>query len=164
MQKRIISELKFSWPKRSLLIKKDVLEVFYNYEQKTNEKGGILLGYAFKEHDEIVKITIPNKLDSAGMFFFNRARKPAQAQITKSWKESKGCLIYLGEWHTHSLVNPKPSRDDKNMIKKTFRETKMEIDRLYLIIVGQNNTYWVGRQSNGGLIRGKPSFIAVGDT
>jgi hypothetical protein len=42
-------------------------------------------------------------------------------------------------------MNPKPSVVDIKMIKKVLNDTDMEIDFLYLIIVGVNNTFWVGK-------------------
>ena len=54
----------------------------------------------------------------------------------------------MGEWHTHPDINPKPSITDIDMIKKQLKETEMEIDFLYLIIVGRDDTYWVAKQNN----------------
>lgn len=115
------------------------------------------MGYVYKYYDVIVKATEPNRLDSMGPYFFNRHKVPAQKQINKEWNKSDGHLIYLGEWHTHSQINPYPSPTDKNMIRGAFEKTKMEIDFLYLIIVGLNGGLWVGQQKVGGLT----SFIKV---
>ena len=124
-----------------------VIEELRTYEQREgyNESGGILLGYVTKNCDYIQKITVPNKYDLKGLTFFIRSKEPAQKKINKYWKASKGSLIYLGEWHTLYENSPNPSHDDINMIKKALKDTDMEIDFLYLIIVGVNNTYWAGR-------------------
>lgn len=147
--------IEFSDHVRALKIHPRVIKIFRKYNQKKGEleAGGILLGYLYEHYDEIVKITVPNPLDTRAFFFFNRSKISAQFQINKSWGKSKGSLIYFGEWHTHSEIEPIPSLVDLEMIKKTFTETEMEINFLYLIIVGLNNTYWIGRQSSNGLIK-----------
>jgi integrative and conjugative element protein (TIGR02256 family) len=149
-----IENLRFSNQQDRLIIKAKVVNSFRRYEQKTgdNEAGGILLGNVYKDHNEIATITTPGRLDKFGKLFFIRSKKGAQPRINRAWKKSYGTLIYLGEWHTHSEANPTPSSEDKTMIKKGREETIMEIDFLYLIIVGQNETYWVGKQTKEGLI------------
>jgi len=155
MQEKYLNYVEFSDYKRSLRIHPRVLKNFKKYEQKEGdfEAGGILLGYVYKDYDKTVKVTTPNQLDSKGFFFFNRSKIPAQLQINRSWKRSRGSLIYLGEWHTHHEKTPFLSTVDENMIKKVLEETEMEIDFLYLILVGLNGTYWVGRQTTNGLIK-----------
>ena len=140
---------------RVLRIFKKVRRMFEEYEQKEglNEAGGILLGDVAEDYVEITDVTVPNRFDLRTFFSFVRARIPAQLRINKAWKKSSGTQIYLGEWHTHREVNPSPSLDDREMIAKAFKETKMEIDFLYLIIVGLNGTYWVGKQTGKGLAK-----------
>ena len=132
---------------------RNVLEQFYRFEQKKecNESGGILLGYVTKECEYIRQITTPNKYDYSESRIFIRKKEPAQKRINKYWKISKESLIYLGEWHTHCEINPKPSLHDINMIQSTLLITNMEIDFLYLIIVGMNNTFWIGKCTKNGL-------------
>ncbi len=148
-----IKDLYFSHSQDNLLIKSHVIDLFRKYEQRPsdNESGGILMGYVFSDHNEITKITTPGKLDKFGKLFFIRSKISAQSMINRVWKRSRGTEIYLGEWHTHVQVNPTPSSDDRSMIKTVLEETIMEIDFLYLIIVGQNDTYWVGKQTEGGI-------------
>ena len=155
MWKRRVRHLEFSDRIRRVIISSRVLKVFRKYEQKSGEfeAGGILFGNVYDDHDSIIKITLPNQLDTREFNFFNISKIPAQLQINKSWKRSNGYLIYLGEWHTHSEINPQPSTIDIKMIKKTFRETEMEINHLYLIIVGIGNSLWVGRQDSKGLVK-----------
>ena len=155
MRKFKNSGIEFSDSIATLNISSTVIEKFRKYEQKEghNESGGILMGYVTKNCDYIQRVTVPNKYDSKGLSFFIRSKEPAQKKINKSWKISKGSLIYLGEWHTHYEDNPKPSRDDVNMIKRALKNTEMEIDFLYLIIVGANNNYWVGRCTSKGVKR-----------
>ncbi|PIV64643.1 MAG: hypothetical protein CO162_00955 [bacterium (Candidatus Ratteibacteria) CG_4_9_14_3_um_filter_41_21] len=151
---RILKNVEFANSKECLIIKSKVLNVFRKYEQKksVDESGGILLGYVYRNYTEIAKVTTPNRFDTHRLRFFIRSKVSAQAQINKAWIKTRGTLIYVGEWHTHSETNPKPSDVDKKMIMKSLKETKMEIDFLYLIIVGCNSTYWVGKQTMEELI------------
>ena len=142
-------------PNRILKISEKVIKTFEKYEQKEgcSESGGILLGHVARDHVIITEATTPSRFDFKTIITFVRAKIPAQLRINKAWKKSSGTLIYLGEWHTHRGINPTPSAQDKTMILKSLKETKMEIDFLYLVVVGINRTYWVGKQTKNGLTR-----------
>ena len=120
---------------RILKVSRNVIKIFEKCEQKEgcHEAGGILLGYVARDYVEITDATTPNRFDLRNFFSFVRAKIPAQLRIDKAWKKSSGTKVYLGEWHTHSEVYPTPSLEDRQMISKTFQETQMEIDFLYLI-------------------------------
>ena len=146
MRQKKIKKLEFFHPKHNVIIKNKALKTFIKYSSKNNyhEAGGILLGSVYYNYVKIAKATVPNKYDSYGHNFFIRSKKGAQLHINKAWNKSKGTMIYLGEWHTHQEINPKPTAIDKNMILQSLSNTKMEIEFLYLIIIGLNNTFWVG--------------------
>ncbi len=154
MRRKKIKKLEFFYFKHRLIIENKAIKAFTKYSNRKiyHEAGGILLGYVYCNYSKIIKVTVPNKYDSFSSHFFIRSKKGAQPQINKAWSKSKGTLIYLGEWHTHSEINPKPSEVDKNMILRSLNETKMEINFLYMIIAGLNNTYWVGIQTKKELI------------
>jgi integrative and conjugative element protein (TIGR02256 family) len=149
MQKQKLTRKIFCGRKKKLAISVKVVGALSKYCPKENqpEAGGILLGHVYRDRDEIEEISIPSRFDKRGLFFFNRKKDTAQLKINKAWHVSKGTLIYFGEWHTHSERTPSPSSIDKDMIKRACEETKMGLDYLYLLIVGMNNTYWVGRQT-----------------
>ena len=151
----------FGNKKHLLILSNQTLKVFNRHVQANghNESGGILLGSIYEDCVEILDAKTPNQYDTAGPMFFIRSRIGAQPKVNVAWKKSKGTLIYLGEWHTHSEVNPVPSKADKEMIKKAFIQTSMEIQFLFLIIVGQKQTFWVGRQDKHGLNELRPIFI-----
>ncbi|MDP8212135.1 MAG: Mov34/MPN/PAD-1 family protein [Candidatus Zapsychrus exili] len=153
MKKKLTKTI-FSCSSREVRFSSEVLKELSTFEQngKQPESGGILLGKVYTHYDEILEITTPGQLDKHGSFFFYRAKKSAQKVINKKWKQSKGELIYLGEWHTHCEKNPTPSLEDKKMIKNMLTTTKMEINYLYLVIVGQDNTYFSARQVTTGFI------------
>jgi len=147
--------LEFLDSDRILKVSDKVVAIFKMCEQGEGcrEAGGILLGKVAKDRVIITDVTTPNRFDLRSFLSFVRAKIPAQFRINKAWKKSTGTTIYFGEWHTHREINPLPSLQDKKMILKALRETKMEIDFLYLIIVGLSETYWVGKQTDRDLIK-----------
>ena len=155
MPERGIKGLELPDANRILKISERVIRIFEKYEQKGDcqEAGGILLGNVAADHVEITDVTVPNRFDLRSFFSFVRAKIPAQLRINRAWKKSSGIAIYLGEWHTHRETNPTPSLEDKLMISKACKETRMEIDFLYLIIVGLNGTYWMGKQTSKTLMK-----------
>ena len=138
---------------RRLKISRRVLDELYTYEQhgNRNESGGILLGFVFKDYDEILALGAPSRNDKAVFFSFIRRKYPAQQKINRAWNRSGGYIIYLGEWHTHPRSDPTPSEQDTRMIKNALQKTLMEIDYLYLVIAGGNTSVWIGRQDRKGL-------------
>lgn len=138
---------------KRLKVPSRILQELAAYEQfpDRKEKGGILLGFTYKDYDEILELSQPSKADKIGLFSFVRRKTPAQKKINKAWNESGGYLIYLGEWHTHPRNAPTPSNQDLSMIENSLKTTKMEIPYLYLVIAGTNNTIWIGRQEKNGL-------------
>lgn len=134
---------------RVLELTDEVLEKFKKYRQTRNrmEAGGILLGQVFDTKIVIDEITEPSLLDKAGRFFFVRNVKMAQKTVNTVWSKSNGKSIYLGEWHTHSETNPFPSYDDRKLIADMLIHSKMEINFLFMIIVGLGeNDLYVGYQ------------------
>lgn len=133
----------------------DAVKVFCAHVQPfgQNEAGGILLGCVYPNSSILIeKVTTPGYPDKAGPYFFDRSRKRAQQIVEREWKESSGVRIYLGEWHTHSEPNPSPSPRDRTMIRNMFHQTKMQIDFLFLIIIGIRST-WVGIETGASLRR-----------
>ncbi|MCI0356409.1 MAG: Mov34/MPN/PAD-1 family protein [Acidobacteria bacterium] len=132
---------------------RSILEELSAHERRParNESGGILLGLVFKDHDEIIELGAPIKTDKAKLFSFTRRKSPAQRKINYAWNTSGGHVVYLGEWHTHPGSRPTPSTQDRKMIENALRTTLMEIEYLYLVIAGDNRSFWVGRQDRSGL-------------
>ena len=136
----------------------DVLRVFASHVQTfgRSEAGGILLGCVYPgSHVVVQKVTVPAYPDRAGLCFFDRSRKRAQRIVEREWKNSSGVCMYLGEWHTHSEPHPDPSPRDRKMIRNMLRQTKMEIDSLFLVIVGTRSN-WDGVENGERLQRLRP--------
>jgi len=139
---------------RTVRVACKAMDSFHSWRQGSGEReaGGILLGYVFDDHDSIAEISTPAKQDERSLFGFLRRKEPAQSIVNNRWKQSFGRLLYLGEWHTHCEDNPIPSKQDRRMIADVLRGTEMEIDHLYLVIVGRQGHLWVGRQEKKRLV------------
>jgi integrative and conjugative element protein (TIGR02256 family) len=125
---------------------------------RRKEAGGILLGTVYpRERVLITDITVPGRFDKAGFYFFDRSRKRAQRIVNSCWKRSTGECIYLGEWHTHAEAVPSPSSRDRAMIRNMFKQTEMEIEFLFLIVVGLESV-WIGIENGRELLRLEPIF------
>ncbi|MBS5860328.1 Mov34/MPN/PAD-1 family protein [bacterium] len=128
-----------------LIIPSNINIIIDAYKEKLPdlESGGIILGKILpNKHILIEALTHPNKKDKRGLYFFHRDRNEAQKIINQKWEESNGEIIYLGEWHTHNEDIPIPSKRDLTMIKNQLRTSKMEIDFLLLLIIGQKENYY----------------------
>ncbi|MCC2382016.1 Mov34/MPN/PAD-1 family protein [Bacillus cereus] len=127
---------------------KEVMETFNRYCQfgpDQHEAGGILLGRVFPDKILIEQVSEPACEDESGRYFFVRNVERAQKIINSAWESSNGELIYLGEWHTHPEPMPSPSSTDRTLIRNMLRDSKMRIDFLFMVIIGQKGIY-VGRQ------------------
>jgi integrative and conjugative element protein (TIGR02256 family) len=139
----------------SLVLTEDVMSALRTHIQTKGRKeaGGILLGTVYPGERVIIqRATTPGPLDKAGFYFFDRSRKRAQRVVNKLWKKSAGLCIYLGEWHTHPELNPSPSSRDRRMIRNMLAQTKMEVEFLFLIIVGIESI-WIGIENGKELRR-----------
>jgi integrative and conjugative element protein (TIGR02256 family) len=116
------------------------------------EAGGIILGRVFSNEVLIERATTPTRRDKAARYWFQRSVPAAQERVTAAWRESGGTLIYLGEWHTHPEAYPTPSSTDRGLIANMLRDSKMEIDFLFLVINGTKGR-WVGMQTRTGLVQ-----------
>ena len=127
-----------------IIIDDNVINFIFNTRQSNveNEVGGIILGNITSDNRIIVrmlrKATDPTK---SSKYYCVRDKVIAQKIIDKEFKESKGRIIYLGEWHTHPESIPKPSSQDRIMIKEQFIYNYISTDFLLLIIIGQKKDY-----------------------
>ena len=118
----------------------------YCQKQGMNESGGILLGRVRTDYSEftITDVSEPCRNDKSGRCFFIRNKENAQRIIYESWKQSKGEVNYLGEWHTHPVLNPTPSYVDKQLLDKCLNENQYPFKGLFMIIVGRKGKLFVG--------------------
>lgn len=125
-----------------------ILDRYKQDKQTKHEAGGILLGKVYNDLIIINQITEPSKEDKAGRFYFIRNVKRAQNIVNRAWKESHGEKIYLGEWHTHPEDIPTPSKDDKLLLKNMLDHSRMEINALFMMIMGRISPYFAVLQRN----------------
>jgi integrative and conjugative element protein (TIGR02256 family) len=147
--------VKYSDRKRLLIISNKAMSKITKLSCKITdvESGGILLGKIYHSYDVISDIIMPCKKDKKGLSYFIRSFNRANKVIKKEWKRSKGKINYLGEWHTHKDIEPTPSVIDKEMIKDVFLDVGLEIDQIYLFIIGIENSIWIGKQKNKNLYK-----------
>ncbi len=141
-------------PEGALVFSSEAIRSFTDHRQPVgaDEAGGILLGRLFRDSGVVVEVaTPPGPFDKAGPRFFHRSRESAQQHVDKAWHDSGGEQVYLGEWHTHPSPVPLPSWRDRTMIRNMFKQTRMEISFLILVVVGYDEN-WVGIQDKMRLI------------
>lgn len=128
---------------KKVVFSEGVLNVFKSYRQKGKkpEMGGIILGKVIGETIYVSKASIPTSYDRSSRYNFNRDKKSAQLFIDYEFLNSKGTIIYIGEWHTHPEENPTPSAPDRRMITSQFKRNKINEDFLLMVIVGLKSTY-----------------------
>lgn len=130
---------------------KEVTNIFEKYKQvkfTQHESGGILLGKVYDEVIVVDQVSEPSPDDQSGRFYFDRNILKAQHIVKKVWEESNGERIYLGEWHTHPEDVPRPSSDDKKLLKNMVEDTQMEIDFLFMAIIGRKQPHVAVLQKN----------------
>jgi len=147
--------IKYSDDKRLLIISNSLTNKISKVSYKISEieSGGILLGKIYHSYDVISDIVMPCKKDKKGIAFFIRSFKSANKVIKNEWERSQGKINYLGEWHTHKEINPTPSGTDKQMIKNVFSNVALELDQIYLFIIGIQNSIWLGKQEKKNLYK-----------
>lgn len=120
----------------SIVFEGDVLNHFDKYRQKNSsskEAGGQLFA---RYHDAgliISKATGPSEKDKRGKFFFWPSRANEQKDIEDNHKNG---LHFVGDWHTHPQVIPKPSADDVRNICDCFIKSDHRLNYFVMVIVG----------------------------
>lgn len=128
---------------KTVIFDEGVLNVFKTFRQtgRKSEMGGILLGNIIGNKIYVRKASTPTPFDKSSRFSFNRHKKSAQLFIDYEFLNSKGTVIYIGEWHTHPESNPTPSGPDVRMIKNQFKENIINEDFLLMVIIGQKSNF-----------------------
>lgn len=150
--------LRYQLPNGKMLhISDDVLDVFHKHRYtrySSFESGGILLGKVYSDSIMVEKVTTPGKGDKWGALFFHRDRSRAQKIVDQAFAESGGEQTYLGEWHSHSEKKPSPSFKDRYEIERAFRMSRLNVEFMICIIVGNENrlgNIWVGFFNTNGM-------------
>lgn len=143
----------YNYNGKYVVLASEVFQKINSYRQTSPtdyEAGGVLLGRIFSDVISIDGISEPSSEDKSGRHYFFRNVKKAQRIVNDAWEKSNGEQIYLGEWHTHPESRPVPSADDRLLIKNMHNHTKMEIDFLFMFILGQSNHFISVLDKEGG--------------
>lgn len=111
------------------------------------EAGGVLLGRHILNTDDIVvdSVTSPMPGDRRNRFRFVRSRRRHQAEIDRVWRESGGTSTYLGEWHTHPELHPRPSLTDRLNWQRKLLVDRFTDPIFFIIVGGAEICVWEGR-------------------
>lgn len=127
--------------KYSINLNENLIDIFLHYTSRKSEAGGILLGKISEHKINVLKASFPNIFDRTSRYTFIRDKRIAQILIDYEFHNNNKKMIYIGEWHTHWEDYPKPSLQDKRMIKEQFFKNKINEDFLLLIIIGIKGIY-----------------------
>lgn len=128
----------------SILIEQSVISLIQRCSQKQDgwlESGGILLGYRRGAHLHIVDATTPLPEDLRLRSRFFRRDSGHQEFATKQWELSNNTMDYIGEWHSHSELEPTPSPIDKSEWRKICIDRQAD---MMFLIAGWSGDFWVG--------------------
>ena len=122
-----------------------ILQTFLLSENRTNEAGGVLLGFRYKEGIEINRCTSPFSQDIRMPYNFHRKDKLHLLKADEYWKSSNSYSDYIGEWHTHPYGDASPSYLDKREWLKSQRSFQKQLvmiiaspDAVKLYSIGHN--------------------------
>ena len=130
--------------KYSIVIHKgplDILERFTQNDRKAHESGGVIIGKIIDGQINVIKLSVPTRLDKSSRMNFERNRDSAQIVLDYEFYNSNGQFTYLGEWHTHPEPFPVPSNADLQMLKQQFKNNKIMTDFILLLIKGTKGIY-----------------------
>ena len=107
----------------------------YSEDNFPNEIGGILIGKYSKDglSVDITEIIVPKEYVSK-KFLFIRYGNSLNKKIKKLYKASKGEIIYVGEWHSHTNGSSMYSQKDFNSMMEISEDNKVKIDSPLLLI------------------------------
>lgn len=130
-------------------IESHVLHLLHSYEQIhlcDKEAGGVLVAKQIENqtHYILSAASTPTEWDEQNRYSFVRSIKSAQPFINEKWERSNGMENYIGEWHTHPERFPTPSGTDTALINQIIADKSSPYSRVLLIIVGQEDTLYVG--------------------
>ena len=98
------------------------------------EAGGQLFGTVDDRAVRLIDASGPGSGDERGRTHFRSC--PVRAQRAIERRARRG-LLYLGEWHTHPEVVPRPSPQDRLAMSSLLRDSRPNTDPLLMVIVGR---------------------------
>jgi len=98
------------------------------------EVGGQLFAVFEKYRVRVVHATGPRKADHHHRYAFVPNRRSENREIKTGFGTG---LHFIGDWHTHPEVAPKPSRVDLASMKDCFKKSQHSLTHFVMVIVGQ---------------------------
>jgi integrative and conjugative element protein (TIGR02256 family) len=121
---------------QSLVLTDEVLEHLMKYRQRgsdSREAGGQLFARFDGNIIRIECATGPRLSDRRHLMSFVPSRLAERREIKRLFKDG---LHYIGDWHTHPELRPKPSRTDIDSIQDLFKKSRHKLASFVMIIVG----------------------------
>jgi integrative and conjugative element protein (TIGR02256 family) len=149
--------------KRRVLIRAPVLAHFHQHRQVPSsapEAGGQLFAHLANGDIEICCATGPYREDARGRFWFKPARPKQRTDILHQFRAG---LHYVGDWHTHPVSTPAPSKLDLGSMSDCFRRSHHELDAFVMVIVGQTAEparLWVSLHTGNEQLRLNPVAVS----
>lgn len=130
---------KFNINKLDIKINQNILDILLKYSQtlETSERGGVIMGELYPNKNLVVVTNIiesPSKISRNNQYEMDV--EYTQKEITNVWKKNNGRVTYLGDWHTHPEINPKPSLRDYYTFSKNYFNSTIDQNFLIYIILG----------------------------
>lgn len=119
---------------------------------RTRETGGALLGWRDGDATVVARILGPGPQARHGVRWFEPDVKWQNEQGSRIYRASGRTVAYLGDWHTHPLGAPRPSRQDAETAKLIAEDTAFRAAIPLYAILGR---------SLGSLASGSPWRLAV---
>lgn len=136
----------------------EVVRAFRRFTQTDRsalEAGGVLIGRHIVGTNDVVAdlATTPTPGDRRRRTSFYRSSLHQEA-MDEIWAESRGTLVYLGEWHTHPEPRPSPSSIDLRDWSRRLKNDVVEAQFAFFVIVGNAQTaVWEGNRLTFEILR-----------
>ncbi|MEO9706594.1 MAG: Mov34/MPN/PAD-1 family protein [Nitratireductor sp.] len=114
-------------------------------EGAKHEVGGILLGLRRGKYLHVTAATLPGLRDRSSRIWFLRFDRIHQIAAVRKWLVSGFKVDWIGEWHSHPEVSPKPSLVD---IQTWQSQANKRRAPMVYVILGLEG-FWVGRMEQG---------------
>lgn len=131
-----------------IVIDKNAVDNINSFRQKQIsqvEACGVIIGERKGKHFFITQFTPPMPTDIRFRYACKRNIEGHQELVDIYHSQTKGCLQYLGEWHSHPQVNAVPSQKDLNEWPITYNYiySKENISNMVCLILGTESD-WLG--------------------
>lgn len=120
----------------AIVFTSEVLIIFDRFRQRSHhdkEAGGQLFAKFIGADTIIVKATGPKLLDRRWRTRFEPSRWLQRREVRRN--RDRG-LHFVGDWHTHPEVGPRPSSLDLQSMKDSFFNSRHELRNFVLVVVG----------------------------